>query len=166
MEENERDSSLIWGGAARRMPTKDPRLARRLEESYRAELSATASYTYRSMMTEPISKELSDALDQIAVDEMEHFRLLGLLIVSLGGNPTLCTSVHTDRMELNTEDERKLSVSVTCMLSDAIREERAEIDRYQTLMARTQDRIVRSFLCQMIADEERHVARLYSMITL
>ena len=146
------------------MPARDPRLARRLEESYHAELSATASYTYRSMITEPISKELSDALDQIAVDEMEHFRLLGLLMVSLGGNPTLCTSVQTDRMDLDPEDRKKLSVSVTQMLSAAIREERAEIDRYQTLMARTEDRIVRSFLCQMIADEERHVAKLYAMM--
>ena len=147
------------------MPARDPHLAKRLEESYRAELSATASYTYRSTITEPISKELSDVLDEIAADEMEHFRLLGLLIVSLGGNPALCASVQTDRMDLDLEDRKKLSVSVTRMLSDAIREERAEIDRYQTLMARTQDRIVRSFLCQMIADEERHVAKLYSMIS-
>lgn len=164
MEEHEKDARLFAGGEARRLPARDLKLARSLEAGYRAELYSTAAYTYRSMMIEPISKELSDALDRIAIDEMEHFRLLGLLIVSLGGNPVLCTHLQTEKLEFNGGDSGSLSVSVTRMLSDAIREERQEIDRYQTLMGRTQDRIVRSFFCQMIADEERHVAKLYSMI--
>lgn len=164
MEDMPKEDRLFPSGGARRLPAKDPRLSRVLEDCYRAELCAMAAYTYRSMITEPLSRELSDALDRIAIDEMEHFRLLGSLIVSLGGNPVVRVRLQNDPLEFDGCDARVLSGKVTRMLSDAIREEREEIDRYQTLMGRTEDRIVRSFLCQIIADEERHVAKLYAMM--
>ncbi|MBQ9759850.1 MAG: ferritin-like domain-containing protein [Clostridia bacterium] len=161
MEELSREAPMPF---CRRGSARDPRLARLLGECYRAELCSVAAYTYRAAVTEPHSKELSDAFDRIATDEMEHFRLLGALIVSLGGEPMLRMRWQSGEGVPSSGDTRERAIAEGRMLSEAIEEERCEIDRYQTLMGQTEDRIVRSFLCQILSDEERHVARLKTLI--
>lgn len=163
MGELSRDSRMLGSGDARRMPAHDLRLSKMLEDCYRWELASMTGYTYRSIITQPHSRELSDVFDRIVIDEMEHFRLLGTLIVSLGGDPLIRMRLHTASVEIAREGGDAFSCAVTQMLSEAISEEKAEIDRYQTLLCRAEDRIVRSFLCQIIADEERHLSRLHSM---
>lgn len=163
MKEINRGKRLFCQGNAHRMPPRDLRMARLLEDCYHAELCAVANYTYRSLMSEAVSQELSDVLDRIVVDETEHFLLLGRLICSLGGNPAVRTRVQTASLSLACDDCGAASRAVEAMLDDAIREEREEIDCYQTLMGRCEDRIVRSFLSQIIADEERHIRYLEKM---
>lgn len=164
MKEINRGSRLSSPGGAHRMPPRDLRMARLLEDCYHAELCAVATYTYRSLMCETVSQELSDILDRIAIDETEHFLLLGRLIRSLGGNPTVRTRVQTAPLSFENADCRATCRTVENMLATAMREEREEIDCYQTLMGRCEDRIVRSFLSQIIADEERHVRYLEKML--
>ena len=149
---------------ARRMPCRDPHPISLLEDCYRAELSAVAAYTYRSLVTEPLSGELSALLDRIAVDESEHFRLIGSLIVSLGGNPIVRARVQTEPYDFDGMTEQKTEITLSRMLREAMVEEREAVDRYQTVLARTEDRILRSFLVQIIADEERHISGLKSML--
>ena len=143
-------------GGAHQMPSRDLRIARLLEDCYRAELGAVAAYTYRSLVTEPRSRELADLFDRIAVDETEHFLLLGRLICALGGDPVIQTRVHTVSLAREAREEK--------MLCTALCEERAEVDRYQTVMGRVEDRIVRSFLSQIISDEERHIREMQKMM--
>ena len=154
----------LYRESACKMPTKDRRPIRFLEECYRAELCAVAAYTYRSLITERISGELSAALDRIAVDEMEHFRLVGALIRSLGGNPCLRVHVQNEPYCFEELSPQKAEITLVRMLKEALREEQEEIDRYQTAMAHTEDRILRSFLCQIISDEERHAAKLRELM--
>ena len=149
---------------ARRMPGRDSRPIALLEDCYRAELSAVAAYTYRSLVTESLSGELSALLDRIAVDESEHFRLIGSIILSLGGNPIVRARVQTEPYDFEGLTPQKTEITVTRMLREALQEEREEIERYQTVLARTQDRILRSFLTQIITDEERHLSALKSMM--
>lgn len=157
-----------WGarasGDGRRMPCRDARPIALLEDCYRAELSAVAAYTYRALVTESVSGELSALFDRIAVDESEHFRLTGELIASLGGNPVIRARVHTEPYDFSGLTPQKTAVTVSRMLREAMREEREEIDRYQTVMAHTEDRILRSFLAQIIGDEERHLGRMKAMM--
>lgn len=163
LDANERQNRF-YRGNARNMPCRDRRPLRLLEECYRAELGAVAAYTYRSLMTEQISAELSAALDRMAIDEMEHFRLMGTLIVSLGGNPSLRVHVQNEPYSFEGLPTQKAEATLTRMLTEALREEQKEIDRYQTVMAHTEDRILRSFLCQVISDEERHASKLRSLL--
>lgn len=148
-------------------PKKRSREGRRgafLEGCFQAQLCAVAAYTYRSLMTEGISRELSDAFDRIAIDEMEHFRLLGSLIASLGGDPVIRTSVETESLEMEESNTRTLANALTEMINHAVLEEREEILRYRTAMRCTDDRIVRGFLSQLIADEERHITTLVRLL--
>ncbi len=137
---------------------KDRRLSRMLEEAYAGELYAVAANTYRSLVCEAADARLSALFDEIAVEEAEHFRLVGDLILSLGGNPALHAPLSVDRLSLSEGGEPAFSLAA--MTEAALREKRRVIERYQTLMGRTEDRIVRSLLSYLLADEERHAASL------
>ena len=50
-------------------------------------LTTINTYNYQSIMLQQNNSELSDALQQIAIVEMHHLRLLGQTIFLLGGNP-------------------------------------------------------------------------------
>ncbi len=139
---------------------KDPRLCRMLEPAYGGELYAVAANTYRSLLCESVDVSLSAVFDRIAVCEAEHFRLLGELILCLGGNPALHVPLKLSPVEPPCRGHASESRSICRMLTEAIQEKRRTIERYQTLMGQTCDRVVRSLLVQLIADEEAHLGEL------
>ena len=151
-------------GQLRQLSCRDHCAITILEDCYCAELSSVAAYTYRSLVTEGISGELSTLLDRIAVDECEHFRLVGSIIVSMGGNPVIRSHVRTESYDFGGLTPQKTEITICRMLREALQEEREEIDRYQSVMGRTDDRVLRSFLAQIIADEERHVIGIKSIM--
>lgn len=138
----------------------DRRMSRALEDCYAAELHAVAAYTYRSLLCEPADRTLSDLFNTLALEEIEHFRLLGELIIALGGNPTLRTRVQVESFPLCHGDSACSEREARCMIEDAIREEKVLVDCYETLMSRTEDRVVRSVFSHLIADEQAHVSSL------
>lgn len=150
---------------ARQMPQRDARLLVRLEDCYRAELTSVAAFTYRSLVTESLSGSLAALLDRIAVDENEHFRLVGSIIHSMGGDPQVRMRVQTEPYCFANLTEGQSAATLSRMLGQAVREKREAIGRYQTLLGCTDDRILRSFLSQIISDEERHTAALSDAIS-
>ena len=138
----------------------DPKMARAVAELYAEELYAISAYTYRSLLC-----DRSDLFSDISKDEMRHFRMLGELILALGGNPMIRTQLRVDGYELERGSTCLSGRSCTQMLHDSIREEKRTIDRYQTLMGCTTDRIVRSVLAGLVDDEQKHVEWLRAAIT-
>ena len=139
---------------------RDIRFARALEELYVGELSAIASASYRSMLCDPCDRRLSELLLEEMQDEILHFRLLGELILALGGNPTVRTQISVETLHRPNDPQngcRELSKTV---LSQAVRDKKRSIDRCQTMLGRTQDRVVRSLLLWLIDEEQRHADRL------
>lgn len=136
---------------------RDPALARMLKPCYLDALYAVAAYTYRALLCEREDAALSELFDEIAVDGAEHFRLLGDLILALGGDASIRAQMRVD-----TPQGREESGGVQ-MLAQALQEERGRVDRYQTLMGRTQDRIVRSVLSHLLADVQHHISRLHEI---
>lgn len=143
----------------------DRRMSHALEDCYAAELHAVAAYTYRSLLCEPADRTLSDLFNTLALEEIEHFRLLGELIIALGGNPTLRTRVQVEPFPLCHGDLACTEREARCMIEDAIREEKVLVDCYETLMSRTEDRVVRSVFSHLIADEQAHVGSLIKFQT-
>ena len=144
--------------------TRDPCFAKALCESYMEELAAVGAYTYRALVIRGRNQRLSELFERIAREEMVHFRLLGELILALGGNPAICTHLRIGMPEG--------CCAVGCeagfegrAIADSLREERRGIDRYQTLMGCTRDRVVRSVLTQIIDDEQAHVEAIRAMAT-
>ena len=136
---------------------RDPRLARAVGECYQCALYGIAAYLWRSLMSEKRDRELSRLFDRLAREEIEQFRLLGELIAALGGVPTLYTQVRIDPARHGQPTEAQF---LSRLIREAIGDERQMIDRYQTLMGRTCDRVVRSILSQLLSGEHRHIEQL------
>lgn len=140
--------------------TRDLALARALEGLYLHALYSVAATTYRSLIAERHDRALAATLDEISIDQSEHFRLLGDLILALGGNPTVRTEMQVEPIPALATDGRHAEEIAARLISRTFAERKWSIDRMQTLMGSTQDRIVRSILVHLITDEERHLQML------
>jgi len=139
---------------------RDLSLARALESVYLHALYSVAATTYRSLIAERHDRALAATLDEISIDQSEHFRLLGDLILALGGNPTVRAEMQVEPMPYLATDVRHAEEIAARLISRTLTERKWSIDRMQTLMGSTQDRIVRSVLAHLITDEERHLQML------
>ena len=143
---------------------KDVRFAQMLEEMYAEELAAVAADTYRSLLLEALGGRLCEAFDRFAMEEIAHLRLVGELCAALGRFPMLRAQIRMDPRRLGVSAEPVTGTCVESMLREAIREENRSIDRYQTLMGKTQDRVVRSTLAYLAEEEQRHADALEEML--
>lgn len=140
---------------------QNPRYAGLLLPAYQEAFCAVASYTYRSLLANECSQELSDLFDRIATDALRHFQILGELIVALGGDPVVYSQLH-ESSEAAPQELSGFSLMML-FLHDSIREEQAGVERYETLMGRTDDRVVRSVLFQIIREKQSHLHRMIAM---
>lgn len=136
----------------------DPRYAGLLLPAYQEELSAVASYTYRSLLSSEYSREHSDLFDRIATDALRHFQTLGELIVALGGNPVMY-SRHCEE-PTDAEPDSGSASPLPGFLRQSIREEQIAIEHCETLMGKTDDRVVRSVLLQIVQEKQSHLHSL------
>ena len=138
----------------------DARMVRAVEELYAEELSAMAAASLRSMLCEPHDSALSEAFHAQMCDEIAHVRVLGELILALGGAPTLRAQIRVDCLRTHDAAREEPPLFLRTLAEGAWREKRRSVDRYQTILGRTQDRVVRSLLLSLIDEEQRHAAYL------
>ena len=143
--------------------TRDLRLARAMEELYVESVALFASASYRAMLCRQISPQLEEFFFEQMHGEIDHFRALGDLILALGGIPTLRTQIRVEPIseaDLNAPGERRLAQR---LCAAAIREKKHWVDRCQTLLGRSEDRVVRSLLLELLAAEKRQIEHLELM---
>lgn len=138
----------------------DLRFARAMEEIYIDELTAIAASSYRAMLAEPYDRDLSELLRRQMLDEIAHFRFAGELILSLGGNPCIRTQIRVEPIARAVDRDTECARLPRTVLRMALSDKKRSIDRYQTLLGRTQDRVVRSLLSQLTDEEQRHAESL------
>ena len=133
--------------------SRDARMARRLLGAYLNEIYAVAANSYHSLLCEGYDQSLSALFEELATDA----RLLGRLILALGGTPTVRTQLRIGAAPLSDcEDGHDRER----WLEETLRHRRGSIELYQTLMGMTEDRIVRSVLVQLLDGEQYAVRRL------
>lgn len=137
--------------------SKDLRLARATEDCYQEELVSSAAYAYRSLLLENQDPILADRMDDLAVEDAEHFRMLGKLILALGSDPSVRTRICVG-------GEIGRFSSPLAIPAEALRREQAQIDRLQTLLGKSADRVVRSLLSYILADHSRRIPFLEDWI--
>ncbi len=143
---------------------KDARFAQMLEEVYAEELASVAADTYRSLLLEAEGGRLCEMFDRFAMEEIAHLRLVGELCVALGRFPMLRAQIRIDPRRLGGDSEGITGKGLESILTEALREENRSVDRYQTLMGKTQDRVVRSTLAYLAEEEQRHAEEIESML--
>ena len=139
---------------------RDSRMARALESCYLNALYEVSAQSYRSLMCEVTDPELSALFEELAVEALYRFRLLGEMILALGGNPTVRAQLRVDACDWYEESCEGALRETDRMLRDAIREKKRGIDHMEGLLGKTQDRVLRSVLTNLISEEQRHAERL------
>lgn len=134
---------------------RDARLAAALEECYSDAFFSIAEQIYRSLVTADSDRMLSDLLNRMAEEELEQFRLLGELITALGGSGKPCGIGRMRKTGSCIERQETPHLLKAC-----IDEKRQRIDRYETLMSHTADRVVRSVFSRLLSRERKQLTRL------
>lgn len=131
---------------------KDRRLANAFKICYIDTFASIAANIYRSLVCLGHDRRAAELFDCIAEEDLEHFRLLGELILALGGDASM-RGVRGGCTGGTGQDD------TAAFLVDVCRERRCNIDRYQTLMGKTGDRVVRSVLTKLLSSEQRIVEK-------
>ena len=131
---------------------RDRHYAAALEGEYVDAFSSIAANIYRSLILSERDRGTSDTYEWIAQEKLEAFRTLGELILALGGDAALRQYRRPQRGGCGTGAEGYLRACRT--------ECERSIDRYETLMGRTGDRVVRSVIAGLLAGERRIMEKL------
>lgn len=125
-----------------------------------SELTAISQYIYHSIRFEGAGDaEHAEDLEQIAIAEMHHFKLLGKTLLALGVDPVL--SVRPPR-RCNWFNTSSISYSYdpVSMILDDMRGERDAIAMYEGMIRRLTNPDVAALIRRIVMDEREHLERL------
>lgn len=155
MNENQKNDYPSLDGT-----TCNCRLACEVARSRAGELNAISEYLYQSIMFGETMPGLSSMFDEIAIDEMHHFRMLGELINRLGGDPVVRTAVRgRGGICLCDDKDSRAPVAAARALRCNIRDELAAYNEYMRVasLAERMGQLPAAALLRRIAcDEKRH----------
>ena len=113
---------------------------------------------YRSLVCRDCDTVLSDLFNELAERDLERFRLLGELFLALGENDKQKTPCYPWRKRTSTSACNQGSPAAA-----ALWERRRNIDCFETLMGRTEDRVVRSVFSKILSTERLLCRKLESV---
>lgn len=137
---------------------KDPNLAYKIMNTYAgiiSELSQISQYTFQSFYLNSY-KDLSKILESIAMVEMKHLKILGILINKLGLVPYYVKYNNNKAIPWNS-DYVNFTTDYRTMLINNIESEENTIRDYNKLISDTDDANIIQIFNRIIMDEERHI---------
>lgn len=137
---------------------RDRQLAQALQGCYVESLAFIAASVYRSLVVAQEDRALCELLEWMAEETLEEFRLLGELILALGGNAEI-TRLRIRSCGMTSRASREAFIEETAFCL------RKNIDRYETLMSHTGDRVVRSILAKLLSGQRRMLDRLQRILS-
>ncbi len=131
----------------------------------KSELSAVVQYVYHSFYFESLGdKETAECLTSIAVSEMEHFEILGKLILKLGIDP-VCSVNPPCKCNFYNTSQIAYSKTPQKMLLDDITGEITAIAEYEKMLEKLENERVSAIISRIKLDEEFHVKVLRERLT-
>lgn len=147
---------------------KDPDLAKRIFNLYAGEVSedtAVHDYIFQMLILND-DKDLKTIFREVAITEMHHLEILGLLIKELGFTPVY-VSVEDNKAKWFNTSYVNYEKNLKNILLDDIRIEEIAIKKYEEVIASTSDLNVQHILKRIILDERLHIeifTKLYEQI--
>ena len=113
---------------------------------------------YRSLICKDCDTSLSALFNELAEADLERFRLLEELFLALSDNKKLQTPCYPSRKRAPLSHHTQDFFART-----ALWERRHNIDCFETLMGRTEDRVVRSVFSKILSTEHLLCRKLESV---
>ena len=139
---------------------RDLRMAQMVEESRQVLLCTVAAHSYRGLLLAERFPEAARMFEELVDGEIELYRLLGELALVLGGNPVPNVQIRMRAADLSPCAAER---NVSRFLREALYEKKSLIDRFQTMMGRTGDRVLRSVLAHLLTalhEQAESISRL------
>ena len=127
---------------------RDARLAAAVYTCCSETFFSIAENIYRSLIFRDCNTNLSNLFEEIAETELEHFRLLEELLLALD-ETSKHPKVYSPCRKRSTCTQR----SADSLPRATLWERRRNIDCFETLMGRTEDRVVRSVFSKILSTE-------------
>lgn len=128
------------------------------------ELNAILQYVYQSIIFDKFEKsDIADTLEEIAIAEMIHLKLLGKTIAALGAAPLYCQNPPTS---FNFYSAKFVSYTRNFqdMIEDDILGEKHAICQYTKMLARLKNAQVKEIVSRILEDEKLHLAKLQEIL--
>lgn len=128
-----------------------------------SEMSAVSLYIYNSMVAYQ-HKEVAEVFHRISIQEMQHVQAFGRIALQMGENPRLWSANNRGEMVYWSPGYNKYSREIHKLVSEAIKSEKAAIEKYNRQLNQIRDDGIYIALQQIILDEQSHVeilTRLY-----
>lgn len=137
---------------------KDRYLSRLILVEYagcESELSSISRYIYQSVILNKVNVKVSETLEEIAIDEIEHFKMLGMIISKLGEKPSLILSNINNKRVENIK-----KISVKNIISENILKEYMSIENYKRIINIIDNESIEKYFKQIISEEKQHIKKL------
>ena len=135
---------------------RDARLAAAVYTCCTEAFLGIADNVYRSLLLKDSDTALSELFEELAQKDLERFRILEELLLALGAGNDGKTPIYS---RCNKRSACPAHNQATPALA-ALWERRRNIDCFETLMGRTEDRVVRSVFAKILSQEEILCRRL------
>lgn len=143
--------------------TKDIESANIISPAYaglHSELTAILQYTFQDITFGYQNFEYyADLLESISLAEMQHFELLGKMLIRLGVTPVMSQNPPYKQYFFNTSTV-SYSVAPQKMLMDSIEGELEAIRMYKSMLNKLKNEDVAAVIKRIILDEMLHVELL------
>ena len=121
-----------------------------------SEMTAVNQYLYNSLVIRCCDPELARLFDIVNRAEMHHLQIFNELAVQLGMDPRLWSCVSGKPVYWSPSCNQ-YSCDPCQMLCNAIKAEKAAIQKYQRQCRQICDPCIQDLLCRIIQDEQRHL---------
>lgn len=145
---------------------KDPQLARLTYPALADELSAFSDLLYYSIILEDIMPDVSELLEKIALDELEHYRLISDLIYQLGGVPALNARIRTTPARISSGDGIGALGEAPAILRALAQGEDEATARYAELVEYAGDNPAAAAIFSRLSSEEADHARMLRQVAI
>lgn len=143
---------------------KEDRVVMKLMEIYSGSKSETTSvfqYLYQSFILHPKEKykEISDALEKIAICEMKHIEIVSQILLSMNVDPKFCKYIDNNQNICNywSSGNVKYIKNIKEFLDYNIKLEEIAINDYNEIIKHTSSNNIKDIIKLIIEDEYAHI---------
>ena len=99
----------------------------------------------------------TEILENIAIDDMKHFKKLGQLLMTLGANPAINTKFRAGGANMFPSAEDKRTDSMASSVADyLIAQKSAAVDKYSNILKDAPDISIMNIINSITSDEQKH----------
>lgn len=128
-----------------------------------SELSAINTYIYQYLSTSNQYKEISKAIEKIAITEMKHLDIIGKLLINSNVTPYYGFINNKNNLELWNGAFVNYEKNIIKLLKNNIHDEIYSINLYKKIIELENNENIENIFNRIIEDEENHV-RIFKSI--